>query len=1221
MTNFGGNPHWGAPVSIYKGLWTCLTLIVLFLLPCFTHAQGLSGISGTVTDGTNSVVPAATVVATNNATGVVSRTVTNEVGGYAITDMIPGAYTIRIEKAGFEVRVLTGVYVDVARTTTTNVELKLGSTSETVEVTVPSISLETTQPQLGTLVEPKIVDEVPVIIGGGPGNNGARDRQIDDYLFLASGVQGGEWSHRINGGLDFQNEVVFNGVPVVQAETQGMQSYINPPFEMVSEIQVLTSNFGAQYGMAQGVASYQFASGTNKLHGDGFEVVRNTIFDAAGANPGFNSDGSKMSAPSINQNNYGFTLGGPVLLPKLYDGTNRTFFHFSADWFRLNAKDTATMTVPTKSMVGGNFGELLSLSSPETIYVPQGFVAPTGCIAPAPGQPWPNNVIPTECFSKNSASLLSLIPTPQSGLSNNMSSMIGVLPTRQNNWGFSIDHALSEAQKIHGSFWRNKFDSSSCCSNNAHFNNEFSGVTDLPREGRGLVLTYSNVLSSNLVATGGFSWIRERNDGENTHQNVNFAGVTSGDVMPTISFNQNGLPNTPTTWGLSTAGGTFWINHKLGVAVDNNWLWTHGRHTFNIGWELRRAYQDDQECPSCGGGFAFSNRTTADPVNISTTGNAFASFLLGQVDSASRKFAAMTKLRNFYGGTYIQDDIKVTPKLTLNAGLRWNLLVPFNELNNNIVYFDPTAANTAAVTGNGTTLLGAANKLGNSGYQRADMSFRHLGPRLGLAYQWNSKTSILTGFSWNYLDGGPYEFGNNKLAIQYGSLLSGVYTVNSNSSNIPGYGQWDSNPIPVPELADFTSASFNGTGVLRQFSRNPGHYPYSESWNFGVQRELPMNWLVSVSYVGTKAVHLPSMMNPINQTNPKYLTQFCSSGDPNDSSCLMSPSSPNYAWTTAASQTALQTAGFAICPSGTASAGYYAPYCNFMKDYGANAGLAQALLPHPMFNPSESAGGLSNTFDLNGTALYNGLQASAQKRFSQGFSVLANYTLSKSMANTDSGFAYQNYGSLNAFNQKAEWTATSSDQTNMLNIATVYELPFGPNKRWMNANDLLSKNIIGGWQLSGTFQYASGTPMMVTASATDPLLNGFNRANYDSSVPLHLNYKNYYKGKSVFNTTAFSDPGFKPGTAPRNIADLRTPFNSAENLALAKHFSAGEHVTAELRMEFFNILNRMQVCAPDMDFSAGTNSFGMVQPNGTGGSSPCQKNTPRQGQAFFKLNF
>jgi hypothetical protein len=145
--------------------------------------------------------------------------------------------------------------------------------------------------------------------------------------------------------------------------------------------------------------------------------------------------------------------------------------------------------------------------------------------------------------------------------------------------------------------------------------------------------------------------------------------------------------------------------------------------------------------------------------------------------------------------------------------------------------------------------------------------------------------------------------------------------------------------------------------------------------------------------------------------------------------------------------------------------------------------------------------------------------------------------------------------------------------------------------------------------------------MMVTASATDPLLNGFNRANYDSSVPLHLNYKNYYKGKSVFNTTAFSDPGFKPGTAPRNIADLRTPFNSAENLALAKHFSAGEHVTAELRMEFFNILNRMQVCAPDMDFSAGTNSFGMVQPNGTGGSSPCQKNTPRQGQAFFKLNF
>jgi hypothetical protein len=361
------------------------------------------------------------------------------------------------------------------------------------------------------------------------------------------------------------------------------------------------------------------------------------------------------------------------------------------------------------------------------------------------------------------------------------------------------------------------------------------------------------------------------------------------------------------------------------------------------------------------------------------------------------------------------------------------------------------------------------------------------------------------------------------------------------------------------------------------------------------------------------------MVNPANQTNPKYLQQFCSSADPDDPSCLMSGDSPNHAWTSAASQDALRTAGFGFCPD--AAGGHYAPYCNFLNDYGANAGLAQALLPHPMYNPSESAGGLTNTFDMNGTALYNALQASAQKRFSQGYSILANYTLSRSMSNTDEASAYVNYGALNGFDQKPEWTVANNDQTHMLNIATVYELPIGPGTAFLNGGGWLAKNVVGGWQLSGTFQYASGTPMTIYSWSADPFLNGFNRANYDRSMPLHVNYNNYYKGKPVFSTAAFSDPGFAGGNSPRNVSALRSPFNSNENLGLAKHFFVGEHVTAELRMEFFNVLNRMQVCTPDSSVSDGTNSFGLVQPNGKGDSNPCQRNTPRQGQAFFKLNF
>jgi hypothetical protein len=1220
MKIFGSLRFKSASLSIGAGFWTGLTLCILLLnVPSVLRAQGLSGITGTVTDGAGAVVTDATVIATNNATGVVNRTVTNASGSYVIADAIPGAYTLRVEREGFATRIISGVHVDVSRTTTVNADLKMGSATETVEVVEPAISLETTQPQLGTILETKLVEEVPVIIGGGPGNNGARDRQIDDYLFLAAGVQGGEWSHRINGGLDFQDEIVFNGVPVVQAETQGFQSYINPPFEMVGEIQVITSNFGAQYGLAQGVASYQFASGANAFHGDGFEVIRNTMFDAAGANPGF-KNGVKQGAPTIHQNNYGFTFGGPVMFPKIYNGTNKTFFHFSADWFRINQRDTATMTVPTQAMVGGDFSALLGLATPETIYVPENFVSPVGCNA-TPGNKWPGNVIPTACFSKDSASLLSLIPQPVlPGLSNNASSTIGVLATRQSNWGFSIDHNLTDKQKLHGSFWRDDENLPSCCSNNAHFGNALSGITELPRLGTGLVLTYSNALTSNLVMTEGFSWIGEINNGVNSHENVNFPAVTSGIILPTISFQQNGLPNGPTSWGVGS-GYTYSINRKLGVDLDNNWLWSHRRHTFNIGWEVRRAMQDDHECAQCGGSFSFSNRTTADPTNVSGTGNSFASFLLGDADSASRNFAAESKLRNFYVAPYIQDDIKLTSKLTVNAGLRWDIMVPFNELNNNVVYFDPTIANPAAITPGGTQLMGAANKLGTSGYDRADMKLAHFAPRVGFAYSVNKKTVVLSGFSWNYLDGGAFEFGNSKIANQYGNLLTGLFSKNSNNSNMPGYGLWDNNPMPVPALTPFSSANFNGrTGLLNQFGKDPGPYPYSSAWNAGIQRELPHDWFLSASYVGNKAAHLPSMVNPVNQTNPKYLSQFCSSANPNDPNCAMSPASPNGAWTSAMAQADLQAAGMSVCPGGTASAGYYAPYCNFMKDFGANASLAQALLPYPTFGPSESCGGLCNPFDMHGTATYNALQVSVSKRFTGGFSFLANYTLSKTFSNTDSGFAYQNYGSLNGQNQKSEWTVSASDQTHVLNIVPVYELPFGPGRRFLNSGGLLQKNILGGWQMSGAFKYYSGTPLTVYAPQ-DVYLNGFNRANYNSSVPLHVNYNNYYKGLPVFNTAAFSDPGFAGGNEPRNLASLRAPFSSNENLALAKHFYLGERVSAEARIEFFNVLNRMQVCTPDNGVSDGANHFGIVQPNGSGGSNPCQGNTPRQGQGFVKISF
>jgi hypothetical protein len=1187
--------------------------LLVLLSPQGARAQGLSGINGTITDESGAVVPGVAVTATNNATAVSTRGATTSVGAYTITDLIPGAYTVKFEKAGFQTAVLNNVYVDAGKFATADTVLKVGSVTQMVEVTAAPVVLETTQPQIGTVVENKIAQEVPTLIGGGPGNVGPRDRQIDDLIFLAPGVTGGEFEHRINGGVSYQNEVMFNGVAAIQAETQGFQSNINPPFEMVNQIEVLTSNFGAQYGLAQGVASYQFASGTNHLHGDAFEVLRNTALNAAGVNPPGTTPTMVGPTPIINQHNYGFSVGGPVIFPKLYNGKNKTFFFMSVDWFRQNQTDTATMTVPTPAEVAGDFS-----GYPYPIFVPQNFVAPPGCTAPPPGQQWPNNTIPQSCFSAISKSLLAFIPAPAfPGLVNNENSLVGVLPTRQSNWGFSIDHSLTDKQKLHGSFWRDKYNLPSCCDQNAHFNNELSGEKQEPRLGTGLFLTYSNTISDHLVMTAGVGWMGEINDELNSHLGVHFPAVVDSISLPTIQFSAP-FGAQPTSWGVGYTGNgeTFSINRKLGLTLDNNFLYARGRHNFNIGWEARRAFQDDHECQPCGGRFNFTSRTTADPNNINTTGSAFASFLLGDVDSAYRQFVAENRLRNLLIAPYVQDNIKVTPRLTVNAGLRWDVMRPFTESNNNVVFFDPGSLNSGAINpATGKPLLGVANKFLTAGYTHADISWHHFSPRAGFAYELNNKTVVMGGYAVNFLDGGPYEFGNNKLSVQYGGLLTGIVNVSSFGSNIPHYGEWDNNPLAVPVTAPFNPTTYNGTGVLHQFSRTPGKYPYTQTWNAGIQRRLPWDTFLYAAYVGNRQLHMPSMLNPVNQTDPAYLGMFCPSANPSDPSCLLSPASSNFAWTSVASQAALQSLGFGQF------GGFYTPYDNFMNDWGASAGLSQALLPYPMYSPSESCGGLCNPFDMNGVSTYNALQIQAQKRFTTGLSYLVNYTVSRTISNTDSGFASFNWGAENKANQRSEYAIAANDQTHIVNISGVYELPIGPGKRFLNKGGLLAKNALGGWQLSAILSYASGTPNTIYCWDNDPFLNGFNRCNYDPSVPLNVNYHNYYKGGSAFNTAAFSDPGFAQGNEPRNLGQLRSPFSKNENLALAKYFFFGERVKGELRIEFFNIFNRVIVCGADTSLTDGPNFFGFVNPNGSGGSNPCQANTPRQGQGVFKLYF
>jgi len=1154
----------------------CLAALCMTMLVGAAHGQALQGISGTISDASGAVVPNATVTATNDATGVSKTLVTSSAGTYQFNDLIPGTYTVKVEAQGFERSVHSGVGVSVARIATVNAILQPGRTEQTVNVTENVIAIDTTQPELGTTLENKVVQELPNEVGA-QGNQ--RGRQIDQFIFLAPGVTGGTFSHRINGGVDFESEVVFNGIPMAQSETQGFQTIWNPPFELVNQFDVLRSSFSAQYGLAQGVVTYNTVSGSNTFHGDGFEIIRNNYFDAKGAyNP---------TVPIDKENNYGFTLTGPIWIPKVYNGKNRTFFTVAFEWYRENLTQTNFVSLPTAAEKAGDFSGVGT-----TIWNP----ANSGCNANGntPGTAFRGNVIPAVCFSPLSAGLLQYFPNPTlPGVVNNSQTLLGVFPTRQSPWGVTIDHNINDKQSIHWTEWRDPW-SSYGTENNANalpLTNPLTSVTYNPDLGSVFILNYAYAITPHLVMTAGASWLGELNDQISQRpNNISVPAAPGAPQVPAITFNG---PDSPTYVGSPWIES---INRKLGIVVENNWQWVRGKQTFNIGGEIRRTYQDDNECQQCAGSFNFTNAETANPNNISNTGNAFASFLLGSVDSASRIGSQEERLRNKDFSFYVQDDIKWSPRLTFNVGVRWDIMVPFTAVGNPIVYFDSTIPDPAA-----GGRLGAATKFGDcagcADITRAAIHWGHVSPRLGYSYELNSKTVLQGGFSMNYLDGGAYEYGTAKVAVNYGNLLLGSYSAPSTNSTNPGFGSWDTNLLPFPSPVPFSNGLGTGTFINAFNPAVDGWAPYDVVWNIGIQRELPGSMFLSAAYTGNRANRLPSQLNPINQLPPQFLAYGSALGQP-------------YA-----------TTGVAL--------GIPLPFPNFLT-VEPNATVLQALRPYPQFQGSY--GGIFNNFDDTGSSLYNAMQVSLEKRYTNGLSFLVSYNLSRMMSDTNSGFTSFAALALNKDNQKAEWSIDNNDQTNMINIAATYELPFGKGRQFMNKGGVLNA-ILGGWQISPLLTYASGAPLWNSNGNSggsvyvtgDPLgneCNPCNRANVVSYNNMQFSYSNVYKGLPVINAADFSDPGpWVLGNAPRVIGQLRGPFNYNENIALAKYFPLGEKVKLKLEIEYFNVLNRVVFGNGIGNIGSFTSSFYNLDDPAFGKVVNEQGNNPRQGQAFLGINW
>jgi len=1181
----------------------CLVAGIALFFPPTACAQALSGINGTITDQGGSAMPNAKITVLNIDTGVRRNAECSSVGGYYITDLIPGTYTVTVERAGFKASIQKNVLVQAGMQSTANATLMVGDVSSTVEVTAPEISLQTEQPLIGTTIQHKLLEELPIVLGGSM-------RQIDGFMALVPGVSR---DARIDGGLDFQNEVVFNGVPIAFAEFQGFQYFINPPFDLVKEFTVLQGAFSAQYGLAHGVAQYQFQSGTNAIHGNTFATYRDAFFDAPGAFNGVNPNNrGVIGEPNTDHEfDWGFTAGGPLRIPKLYDGGNRTFWFASIEKFR-QAFAQPAVTVPTQALLNGDFSALVipGTTTQIPIFVPISWrsdpsLMPAGCDpGAAPGLQFPGNVIPQSCFSTVSKSLLRFVPkATSSGEVSNFQP--GFVPLDAHTvWGFTLDHNLTAKQALHGVYWRNEEHLAG-----GFVDNPLNNTTTNNWYGSGLLVTYSDEITPRLMLTGGISRTSEVFRFNQQRPIGSFAGVEpspgGGVFLPGINF--RGGQWQPLNWG--TDGLQYAINYKHGLGIANNWLYMRGRHNINFGVDIRRTSQDDQECIPCAGSLIFDAVTTADPAKDAVgdlTGNGFASFLLGVAHGAFRGgYAPTTKLHNFYVAPYFQDNIKLTPHFTLNWGLRWDLAFPFSNDNraNRLVLFNPSIPNAATINPvTGKAKLGAMAILGKDcdgcvGWDRPDMQWKHFSPRLGFAYQLNSKTVLLAGVSFSFLNSGAFEYGTNHVAVKFGNSLNGFVGFDG-EGQFPGFGQWDNTPLPSPPKVSFSPEFFNGLDVS-EIHRHIDQ-AYNELFSIGIQRELPWSMFTSVSYVHSHDLHLPAALIRRNSANPKFLS-LCPDGLEREQDCiLLKP------WTTDAAQAELKAQGFGQF------GGFFTPYESFLDDYGDHAPLGKALLPFPQFRV------IFNPFDTTGADKYDGLQISLQKRTGSGLTLLLAYTLSKTFSNTDTSFTDANTRGLNQFNPDGEWSVARDDRTHVLSISQVYELPFGPGKKYLNHQGTLMKNLVGGWQISGNYYYASGTPVQIIEIGR-PL--GFTNAPNRPNIlpgPFDVNWDNYYTGQPVFNVKKFQYPGaWRVGNSSPYYSSLRNPFESNESLGVAKQFFFSEKITTELRVDFDNVLNRMQVCGADhlnnVEHDAG---FGVVSPG-----LVCQGNLPRRGQAFFKITF
>jgi len=1166
-------------------------VIFFFCLSCALWAQKDTGsIVGTVTDPSGAVVAGAKVVIADLERGNNFETTTNQSGEFVASALHVGRYTVTVEHAGFKKAVSVPVDLDVQQRIAVNVTLQVGALTQAVEVTTAAPLLETETSELGQVVDNKRMANLPLngrnfaqlallTAGTAPSEPGARDE--------------GGYGFSANGARSLQNNFLLDGVdnnsnlPDLLNETNYV---IQPSVEALEEFKVQTNAYGAEFGRGNGaIINATIKSGTNQIHGSVYEFLRNEKFDAKNF-----FDPAGPIAP-YKQNQFGFTLGGPVVIPHIYNGKNRTFFFVDYEGLRIRQAQTLTSTVPTDAQRIGDFSSQLDLTqqifntSPDpTLPTPipgaggppildcNGLATYVGelfnsravqAVTPTNNNPTglcgvpfgyngsaPSNVI-TGTLDPLALAFTALYP--HANVNGNGFNFVSnpVRSENRNNFDVRIDHKYTE--KDYGFFRFSYEDQPSVLpgpfnTTNGDGGGFFSGVED--NAYRSFATSWTHIFNPAVINEFRLGYNRINS------QRVQINANTSSEALLNYPGGFPGIPVAPDNGGLpqltfndvSQIGSpTFLPSHEIqnSYSVSDNLTWVHGRHSFKFGTEIRAEEFTIFQPAAPRGTLDYGPIFTDNPSALGTGGSGYASFLIGLSDGGS-----INNLHNidyhrpvyaFYG----QDDWKVTPKLTLNLGLRYEVFTTVKERHNQLATFDFATNSLIVPKGLNVQLTPTLASIiplratGSPGLISPDLN--NFAPRIGLAYEATKKLVVRAGYGIFYggSEAGPYSnpsmgFNPPFFTIQNFNNPCGAAAANPGvqDCSLPG----------IPTVASgFPANALTDPNTPLLFSLDPHLVtPYMQQWHLSTQYQLPSDTVFEVTYAGSHGLKQYIYVNG-NQATP--------STDPN------APLAPR--------------------------------------------------------RPFPAVDGFIGHFLSGGHSNYNSLQLRAEKRFSHGLSFLASYTWSHALdiaSNADLGA--QSGGDFR-FSQKPNWEYGNADFDirHRFVFSYLYELPIGHGKSWLGNVSGPLEYVVGGWQVGGITSFSTGNFFtIIDGNASFANSDGQQRPDLVGNP-----HATPCVPGTFFNTCAFADPALGSfGNVGRNT--VQGPGYQIWDFSIFKNFRIGERARLEFRSEFFNVFNHpnLQFAKSGPQNSINTTTFGTPE----FGFLTAARD-PRQIQFALKLSF